>query len=70
MKSKLKNIKNARELSLYKQNLEYKVQIYEKELVGISEDIVDNFTTKLKEFTFNVAFRIVSELFSKKEKKK
>lgn len=69
MRSKLKNIKNTRELDLYKQNLEYRVKIYEKEVAGITEDVIDNFTDKIKDFTFNLAFKLVSEFFKKKEKK-
>lgn len=69
MKSKLKNIRNMRELGMYKQNLEYKAKLYEKEVAGVSEDIIDNFTLKLRDLTFNVAMRLFSELFTKKEKK-
>jgi hypothetical protein len=69
MKSKLKNIKNTRELDLYKQNLEYRAKFYEKEVAGITEDVIDNFTDKIKDFTFNLAFKLVSELFTKKGKK-
>ena len=57
-----------RELSLYKQNLEYKAKFYEKEVAGISEDIVDNFTYKVKELTFNVTSRLITQFFGKKEK--
>lgn len=66
---KLKNIKNTRELLLYKQNLEYRAQFYEKEVAGITEDIIDNFTVKVRDFTFNLAFNLISELFAKKRKK-
>jgi hypothetical protein len=57
-----------RELSLYKQNLQYKAKLYEKEVAGISEDIIDNFADKVKELTFNVTTKLITQFFSKKEK--
>lgn len=66
MKDKLTNIRNMRELSFYKQNLKYKAKIYEKEVAGISEDIVDNFTDKLKDLTFNVSSRLIARFLGKK----
>ena len=68
MKDKLKNIRNMRELSLYKQNLEYKAKIYEKEVAGVSEDIIDNFANKVKELTLNVATKLIKQFFVKNEK--
>jgi len=70
MKNKLKNIRNMRELSLYKQNLEYKTKFYEKEVAGISEDIIDNFTDKVKELTLNITSRLIAQFFGKKNKNK
>ena len=66
MKNKLKSIRNMRELSLYKQNLEYKTKFYEKEVAGISEDIIDNFADKVKELTFNVSSKLIAQFFGKK----
>lgn len=68
MKSKLKNIKNTRELKLYKQNLEYKARIYEKEVAGISEYIINNFADKVKDLAFNVTARLIAKFFSNKGK--
>ena len=68
MKDKLKNIRNMRELSLYKQNLEYKAKIYEKEVAGVSEDIIDNFANKVKELTLNIATKLIKQFFVKNEK--
>lgn len=68
MKNKLKNIKNTRELKLYKQNLEYKARIYEKEVAGITEDIIDNFTDKAKDLAYNVTSRLIAKFFGKKGK--
>lgn len=66
-KGKLKNIKSLRELSLYRQNLKYKEKLYEKEVAGISEDIVDNFSDKLRDLTFNLTSRLFAQFFSKKK---
>jgi hypothetical protein len=67
-KHKLKNIKSMRELSLYRQNLEYEEKLLEQKVAGISEDIIDNFTDKLRDFTFNLTTRLISQFFSKRKK--
>ena len=70
MKAKrpLKNIKSMRELSLYRQNLEYEEKLLERKLAGISENIVDNFTDQLRDFTFNLTTRLIAQFFSKRKK--
>jgi len=65
-KRNLKNIKNMRELSLYRQNLENKEKLLGQKVAGISEDIVDNFTDKLRDLVFNLTSSFISQFFSKK----
>jgi len=65
-KSKLKRIKSIRELSLYRQNLKYQEKILEQKVANISSDIVDNFTVRLRDFTFNLTTRLITQLFSKR----
>lgn len=67
-KSKLNKIKSIRELSLYRQNLEYQEKILEQKVAGISANIVDNFTDKLRDFTFNLTTRLITQFFSKRKK--
>lgn len=69
-KSKLTKIKSIRELSLYRQNLEYQEKILEQKVAGISANIVDNFTDKLRDFTFNIATRLITQFFTKRKKSK
>lgn len=69
-KSKLNKIKSIRELSLYRQNLEYQEKILEQKVAGISANIVDNFTDKLRDFTFNLTTRLITQFFSKRKKSK
>jgi len=69
-KSKFKSIKSIRELTLYRQNLEYQEKILEQKVANISSNIVDNFTDKLKDFTFNLTTRLIAQLFYKRRSKK
>jgi hypothetical protein len=69
-KSKLNKIKSIRELSLYRQNLEFQEKVLEQKVVGISADLADNFTDKLRDFTFNITSRLITQMFSRKKAKK
>ncbi len=68
MKKKLNSIRNMRELSLYKQNLRYKEKLYEQEVAGISSDIVDHFTDKVKDLVFDWGVKLFAQLFMHKKK--
>lgn len=57
-----------RELSLYKENLKYKEKLYERELAGISADVIDHFTDKVKDLAFDLGAKLVSQFFNKKTK--
>jgi hypothetical protein len=54
------------ELELLKQKLKYKEKLLEKDLIGSTADIAENFTEKIKDFAFDFGLRIFRILFSKR----
>ena len=66
----MNNIKSIRELELVKQKLKYREKYVEKELIGSSTDLIDHFTDKLRDFTFDFGMRMVASLFQNKAKRK
>ncbi len=64
----MKNIKNLRELELVQQNLEYKVIISEKELLGSTIHIADTFTSGLKDWAFEWGTSLALKLILGNEK--
>lgn len=55
-------IKNMRELSLMKQKLQIKEELYEKELVGSTAEVLDNLTDKLRDLAFEFGMRLTTQL--------
>ncbi len=66
---RMNKIKSIRELELVKQKLKYREMYVEKELIGSSTDLINHFTDKLKDFTFDFGLRMVTSLFQKKAKR-
>lgn len=55
-------IKNMRELSLMKQKLQIKEELYEKELAGSTAEVIDNLTDKFRDLAFEFGMRLTSQL--------
>jgi len=55
-------IKNMRELRLMKQKLQIKEELYEKELVGSTAEVLDNLTDKLRDLAFEFGMRLTTQL--------
>lgn len=55
-------IKNMRELSLMKQKLQIKEELYEKELAGSTAEVIDNLTDKFRDLAFEFSMRLTSQL--------
>jgi hypothetical protein len=65
----MKALKNMRELQLMKQKLEYQERLYEKEIAGSADDIVDNLTDKLRDLAFQFGAHLILRLIHGKRKK-
>lgn len=66
----MKAIRNMRELTLMKQKLEYQEQLYEKEMVASTADIIENLSDKLRDLAFDLGTRIVVQLITSRRKQK
>lgn len=51
-----------RELSLMKQKLQIKEELYEKELAGSTAEVIDNLTDKFRDLAFEFGMRLTSQL--------
>ena len=58
----MKRVKNMRELELMKENLEYRQKLNEKQLLGSSVGIINNFTDGLKDWAFEFGSHLVLDL--------
>lgn len=58
----MKRVKNMRELELIKENLEYRQQLNEKQLLGSSVAIINNFTDGLKDWAFEFGTHLFLDL--------
>jgi len=64
----MKPVRNMRELSLVKKNLEYQELLYEKELTESTAGMVNTFGDKLKDFAFEFGTKLVLTLFKRNRK--
>ena len=58
----MKRVKNMRELELMKENLEYRQKLNEKQLLGSSVGIINNFTDGLKDWAFEFGTHLFLDL--------
>lgn len=58
----MKTIRNMRELKLIKKQLQYKEQLYEKELIGSSANIFENLGDSLRDFAFEFGMKLATRL--------
>ncbi|WP_319501111.1 hypothetical protein [uncultured Draconibacterium sp.] len=58
----MKQVKNMRELELMKENLEYRQKLNEKQLLGSSVGIINNFTDGLKDWAFEFGTHLFLDL--------
>lgn len=60
----MKAVRNMRELNMLKKQLRYQEQLYEKQIVGSTADIVENFTDKLRDIAMDMGTRVIVELIT------
>ena len=53
-----------RELGMLKKQLKYQEQLYEKEIVGSTTDIVENLTDKLRDIAMDMGTRVIVDLIT------
>lgn len=63
-KVKMKAVRNMRELSMLKKQLKYQEELYEKQIVGSTADIVENLTDKLRDIAMEMGTRIIIDLIT------
>jgi len=60
----MKTVRNMRELGMLKKQLKYQEQLYEKEIVGSTTDIVENLTDKLRDIAMDMGTRVIVDLIT------
>ncbi len=60
----MKAIRNMRELKLMKKQLQYKEQLYEKELIGSSANVFENVSDSIRDFAFEFGMRLATRLIT------
>jgi hypothetical protein len=63
-KVKMKPVRNMRELGMLKKQLKYQEELYEKQIVGSTADIVENLTDKLRDIAMDMGTRIIVDLIT------
>ncbi|WP_321997062.1 hypothetical protein [Draconibacterium orientale] len=63
----MKRVKNMRELELMKENLEYRQKLNEKQLLGSSVAIIDNFTDGLKDWAFEFGTHLFLDVIRRRK---
>ena len=63
-------IKNMRELELMQEKLKFQEKLTEKELVGSSANVLDNFTDKIKDLTYDLGTNLIMQIISLFRKRK
>jgi hypothetical protein len=63
-KVKMKAVRNMRELSMLKKQLKYQEELYEKQIVGSTADIVENLTDKLRDIAMDMGTRVIVDLIT------
>ncbi|SHJ29577.1 hypothetical protein SAMN05444280_11594 [Tangfeifania diversioriginum] len=60
----MKPVRNMRELGMLKKQLKYQEELYEKQIVGSTADIVENSTDKLRDIAMDMGTRIIVDLIT------
>jgi len=60
----MKPVRNMRELGMLKKQLKYQEELYEKQIVGSTADIVENLTDKLRDIAMDMGTRIIVDLIT------
>lgn len=58
----MKTIRNMRELKMMKKQLQYKEQLYEKEMIGSSANVFVNLSDSIRDFAFEFGMRLATRL--------
>ncbi|HKL31562.1 MAG TPA: hypothetical protein VJ919_03450 [Tangfeifania sp.] len=58
----MKTIRNMRELKLMKKQLQYKEQLYEKEMIGSSANVFENLSDSIRDFAFEFGMKLATRL--------
>ncbi|MFW6246271.1 MAG: hypothetical protein ACOC13_02350, partial [Tangfeifania sp.] len=58
----MKTIRNMRELKLMKKQLQYKEQLYEKEMIGSSASVFENLGDSIRDFAFEFGMKLATRL--------
>ena len=58
----MKSIRNLRELRMMKKQLQYKEQLFEKEMVGSSAGVIENLGDQLRDFAFEFGMKLATRL--------
>jgi hypothetical protein len=53
-----------RELKMMKRQLQYKEQLFEKEMVGSSANVLENLGDKLRDFAFEFGMKLATRLIT------
>ena len=60
----MKSIRNMRELKMMKKQLQYKEQLFEKEMVGSSAGVLENLGDQLRDFAFEFGMRLATRFIT------
>ena len=60
----MKTVRNMRELGMLKKQLKYQEELYEKQIVGSTADIVENLTDKLRDIAMDMGTRVIVDLIT------